>query len=490
MTVSLLPEPELQFANTGHHVDIRFGIRNHGPLALSDRLAPTEIRVGLIGTPETIQGVKDWLEHCRTGLPARLSKKPNLFPAFPGFSKDSCFACDIVITDRLERAINPRQFNDLIKNKPRDEAARQAVDWFIAECQFLQDKAPVDVFVCAPPAEFMEFLDARLIEKAPDEEEAEPEDAEGDEDAPSGVDFHDLLKARGLALRKPIQMARPATYDENAKPTMRGGEKRRVQDPATRAWNFHTAIYYKAGGIPWRLVRDASSDCFIGVSFYRSLDAKSMQTSVAQVFNERGEGVILRGGDAEPISKDPKEDRQPHLSEDNMRSLIKDVLEAYRSEHKHAPPRVVIHKTSSFNKAERDGCHAALDELQIDGRDLVVVSRSFTRLFRVGQYPPLRGTYAELDSKHHLIYTKGSTEFYKVYPGLYVPRPLEFYCEDTQTPGRKLAGEILALTKMNWNNTQFDNSFPITIHAARQVGSILKYLQRDSGIQRSYAYYM
>jgi hypothetical protein len=48
----------------------------------------------------------------------------------------------------------------------------------------------------------------------------------------------------------------------------RGGEKRQVQDPATRAWNFHTALYYKAGGIPWRLIRDADSEtCFIGASF-------------------------------------------------------------------------------------------------------------------------------------------------------------------------------------------------------------------------------
>jgi len=494
MNVTLLPEPELQFGNNGRHVDIRFGIRNSGPLVHGDPLAPSEIRVGLIGTPQTIQGLKDWLELCRVGLPAKASKKPHLFPAFPGFNKESCFACDLVVTEKLERPINPRQFNELIQSKSRDDAARQAVDLFIAECQLLQDKAPVDVFVCAPPAELMEFLDAGVVAEEGESEpgeSADTADAGEESETTATIDFHDLLKAKAMGLRKPIQMARPSTYDENAKPSTRGGEKRQVQDPATRAWNFHTALYYKGGGIPWRLLRGADSEtCFIGVSFYHSLDAKRVHTSVAQVFNERGEGVILRGGDAEPISKDPKADRKPHLSQENMRVLIKNVLGAYRTEHKHAPPRVVVHKTSSFNQAERAGCHAALDELNIDGRDLLVVSRSSTRLFRVGQYPPLRGTFVELDSKHHVLYTKGSTDFYMVYPGWYVPRPLEFFCEDTQTTPRKLAEEILALTKMNWNNTQFDNSMPITVRAARQVGAILKYLDRSSTTPTSYAYYM
>jgi len=55
---------------------------------------------------------------------------------------------------------------------------------------------------------------------------------------------------------------------------------------------------------------------------------------------------------------------------------------------------------------------------------------------------------------------------------------------------RKLAEEILALTKMNWNNTQFDSSLPITIKAARQVGGILKYATDLPKIEASYAYYM
>ena len=63
---------------------------------------------------------------------------------------------------------------------------------------------------------------------------------------------------------------------------------------ATRAWNFFSALYYKAGGTPWRVIRDQRefSATFMGVSFFEMLDGSSLQTSSAQLFDERGEGLI------------------------------------------------------------------------------------------------------------------------------------------------------------------------------------------------------
>lgn len=58
-----------------------------------------------------------------------------------------------------------------------------------------------------------------------------------------------------------------------------------------------------------------------------------------------------------------------------------------------------------------------------------------------------------------------------------------------QTP-KFLAKEILVLTKMNWNNTQFDNFFPITVEASRRVGDILKYVDEKSQIEPRYSYYI
>ena len=261
-----------------------------------------------------------------------------------------------------------------------------------------------------------------------------------------------------------------------------------MQDGATRAWNIYTALYYKAGGTPWRIVRDPAqfTACYIGVSFYKTLDNSRLMTSTAQVFNELGDGIILRGG-AAVISKD---DRQPHLQKDDAFALLNSALKAYRAEHRTLPARVVLHKTSPYSQSELEGFREALRAQNVESVDFVSTNDSFTRLYRPGKYPPLRGTLLSLSERNHVLYTRGAVDFFATYPGMYIPRPLGFRCEEVERTPRFLAQEILALTKMNWNNTQFDNDEPITVKAARKVGGILKYVGENDLIQSRYSFYM
>jgi len=71
-----------------------------------------------------------------------------------------------------------------------------------------------------------------------------------------------------------------------------------------------------------------------------------------------------------------------------------------------------------------------------------------------------------------------------------VPQPLGIRCEETDSTPHEIGEEVLALTKMNWNNTQFDGHEPITVRAARQVGKILKYMRENDPIEPRYAHYM
>jgi hypothetical protein len=95
-----------------------------------------------------------------------------------------------------------------------------------------------------------------------------------------------------------------------------------------------------------------------------------------------------------------------------------------------------------------------------------------------------------LDAREHLLYTRGSVDFYATYPGLYIPQPLLFRCDAVEATPRQIAREMLALSKLNWNHTQFDGSEPITVVAARKVGDILKYIPEGGPIAPRYSFYM
>ena len=96
----------------------------------------------------------------------------------------------------------------------------------------------------------------------------------------------------------------------------------------------------------------------------------------------------------------------------------------------------------------------------------------------------------QLEDDKYALYTHGSVEFFRTYPGMYVPQALGIRVEKAEQGPLSLAHEILALTKMNWNNTQFDNFEPITLKAARKVGSIFKYMKATDPFQSRYSFYM
>ena len=480
MKVQFLHEPELEFG-TGRHVDIRFGLMHHGPLDQLSPVCPRQIRIGIVGTAETVEGVEKWLERCSKGIEAKKSNQPNLFPRFPGFGEGTRLHAPILTDSQLQRVIRSGDVDILCKTRKINEVISVAVEMFFEELERILEKGTADVFICALPMSLVKFIYQGVIPGVEGVERA---------DDSKNIDFHDMLKAKALKLGKPVQIVLPMTYDDRKRLAQRGRHQtvRRLQDEATRAWNIYTALYYKAGGTPWRIPSDPYqlTTCYIGVSFYKALEGTRLLTSTAQVFNERGIGIILRGGSA-TLSK---EDRLVHLEEAQAFNLMSDALKAYKAEHHNLPARVVVHKTSPFDIQELGGFRGAIKSEDVDSTDFISVRNSSTRLFRYGPYPPLRGTFLNLDESVHVLYTRGSVDFFSTYPGLYVPRPLEFRCAQVEQTPTFLSEEILALTKMNWNSTQFDNDEPITVKAARNVGNILKYVGQAEVVQPRYSFYM
>ncbi len=108
MNIIRLEEPQLQFG-TSRHVDIRFGLMNYSPLDFDKQDAPKHIRIGIVGSAASIEGLRDWLVKCRNEIPAKESRQPNLFPKFPGFKSDDGFRSELNLDSSLERQINSRE---------------------------------------------------------------------------------------------------------------------------------------------------------------------------------------------------------------------------------------------------------------------------------------------------------------------------------------------------------------------------------------------
>ena len=484
MRATIFDEPRLDFGHGGSHQDPRAGIADYGPVDLGTSAAPTRIRVGLVGPAEAISGARGWLERCRTPIEAKANNRhPRLFQGFPGFDTERSFRSELVLDDTWTRTIPKRQLGRIL-TKPVNLATAECVDLYRREIADLNDKGAVDVIVVARPDELQDDIPNTTTGASNKEHASTKVDA-------ARVDFHDLLKASSLGCGPPLQVMRSTTWDpsrETAKSRSRRSPS--IQDEATRAWNLHTALYYKAGGVPWRVQRHSADldSLYVGVSFFHSTDRGEVHTSVAQVFDERGEGVVVRGG---PAARH-KEDRQPHLRRPDAEDLLGTALDTYQREHYHFPARVVLHKTSQFDDEELTGFEAAADQRHIRHLELlwIVDASEGTRLFRNGDHPVLRGTFATIAERRHILYTRGSVDLYRVYPGMYIPTPLGIRPAMTEQSIETLAEEILALSKMNWNQSQLDGRLPITLSASKKVARILKNLPDEQPASSRYAMYM
>jgi hypothetical protein len=288
--------------------------------------------------------------------------------------------------------------------------------------------------------------------------------------------LHRAVKAEGMRWNLPTQLIWPSS--------MKGGAD--VQDDATRAWNFCTAQYYKAGGIPWRVAGLQKNTCYVGISFYQAIDQLGeLQTSMAQAFSDRGDGMVLRG----TSFKWDLRQGAPRLSRTAARDLIAGVVEQYRIHLGHQPGRLVVHKSSAFAPEEIAGMRDAIGD-DIRDYDFLSVVPSSVRFLRLGLEPPLRGTIVELAPRRYVLYSRGYVPFLGVYPGLRIPLPLQVDHPEGTAPVTDLLGEFLALTRLNWNSADFAAAEPITLGFSRNVGLILSELPADIRPQRSFRFYM
>ena len=474
MKLQSLIEPELEFG-TGKHVCPRAGIAGFDVFDSIMNVRRDHLWIGAIGVSDDLDALETWITRCQRSIPAKINAKQSaLFPAFCGFNRHGGFRASMSLEDEITRCLAKAAVREVAKKGEFGSRVAAAVQLFVPHVTFLSQNRTVDVIICVIPDGLYDVISKRTVASPEDQvEDYKPDDL-------VETNFRRALKAASLHLGVPLQLIRAKSLESNPP---------KMQDDATKAWNFCTALYYKANQtVPWRLPVDPNvpRTCYAGISFFRSRDARVLHTSLAQIFDELGNGVILRGT---PVDVD-KDDRRPFLRPDQAEELLERALDEYKVALGHSPARLVLHRTSKVRPDELEGFQSAAVTASVSTLDCVTIYDTDLRLFRDGLYPPPRGTLISLANTEHLLYTRGSVQYYQTYPGLYVPQPLRIATEHAEASPKRIAEEILSLTKMNWNNTQFDGKYPITLHGARQVGDILKYLDEDERPPIRYSYYM
>lgn len=300
MKLQVLPEPELEFGR-GKHVCPRAGISELDVYDSVLKVRRNHLWIGAVGVSNDLETLSKWMRRCRQSIPAKVNaRQAKLFPPFCGFREHVGFRATIALEDEIARTIAKKAVHRVVETEDFNQRVENAVRLFFPHVKFLCQNRTVDVVVCVIPDDLYEVVAKRATTSA--EEHIEGEQTEDQVEA----NFRRALKARCLHLGVPLQLVRAKSLEVNP-PDM--------QDDATKAWNFCTALYYKANQtVPWRLPVDpnAPRTCYAGIGFFRSRDAKVLHTSLAQVFDELGNSVILRGT---PVGV-YKDDRRPFLRPD------------------------------------------------------------------------------------------------------------------------------------------------------------------------------
>ena len=508
-TAKYVEEAPLYFGQGVQDIDQKRGLSINGP-ADSKRDELFTIRIGIVSTGQGSQDITSCLQRLNRDPVPSSGSKPFVTQSFPGF--EMAFRCRLVMAPGYNEEIPTKEVERLLQTKNPETRIKRAAELYAMKVGIICRRVSVpDVIICHEPERIEVECGAGMVGSAremtlsaADKKEAKHiremvethkilaplhESTRNLLDMAVHQDFRRVLKAKCLDYDVPTQILTQSVLNILTEKDAKLSRRLRQQDRSTIAWNLAVALYYKANHFPWRVGYIKDGTCYIGVSFYQDQTTreKYMCSSLAQVFSDIQEGMVVRG---KSFKWDTRTLGQPHLTEEKAVEILSDALDVYREHHNDQNPnRVVLFKTSKYLDPERRGFLAACRDVPkydfvsiSDGRDVF--------FYRNGEKAVLRGACIELGGESVLIYTKGYIPYQRSYQGPRVPRPLEITEHYGDTPLDEIAKETLALSRLDWNTTDYCCYLPITLKFARRVGEVLGQIPEDKDIKQQYRFYM
>lgn len=463
-----LPEPLLAFdlSDTAQvTANPLVGLAEFGPVTSRTFDATQTIRIALLAPEPELERLRGQLNQLVQSQEPR--ERAAYLPAWPGFSQ--VFKTRLGPADSSAQLPLPESLDEDLKRSgtPHQHLASTLTDG-LRRLSLLRDRFDVVVFFL--PRRFEHLFENRA----------------------TGFDLHDNVKAVAAQLGLPSQIV-----TEDAL---------RYKCRASVAWRLGTALYAKAGGIPWKLDTSqpplAGDTAYIGLSYAlrtAPVGVTTFVTCCSQVFDSDGGGmefVAYEAGEGTDL-------RNPYLSRHDMRTVMSRSLALYHDRHGGRSPReLVVHKQTPFQDQEIQGCLDACEAVS----DLTCISitrpawrgvilerpRSGEKKATPG-YAVDRGTAFQLDGSSVLLWVAGNApratlngrqNFFQGGKG--TPRPLLLQRDAGRGPLTFCAAQVLALSKMDWNNDALYDGVPCTIRYASVLARTIKNMPTLA--QRPYDY--
>jgi hypothetical protein len=201
-------------------VDPKAALACFGPLSLDPaKRHPDRVRVGFVGTADTVEKAQLWIEINAKGVPGDENH-----PDFPGCGSDRGFHTGLEFNNDWIEILTRTDLEDVLSVRSRRLRFEPALSLIEAKFQLLDRKdLKPDYVVLTLPEDLLEKVFS----------------IEYYDDALGMIhrDLRRAIKARIMKYKIPTQLMDQKTI-----------EFRDPDHPAKIAWNFFTGLYFKAGG--------------------------------------------------------------------------------------------------------------------------------------------------------------------------------------------------------------------------------------------------
>ncbi len=482
-SLKYIAEPLLTFGNGQTAIDPRDGLMLFGPF---DQMKVKGVKnTGVIGPKNLRDKMINYLNKIHS--PITNSDRNIARPNFPGL--EAVFGISINFENIIQLDVEENKISEYKKYVDSHQRVHNWVNLYVEKLTKYskEQEMPVDVWFIVIPEVIFKF--GRPNSRIPKSEEnikvgLKKQDRNSNqfdmffqeendllrEAYEFEVNFHNQLKAKVLSDRIVTQIIRESKIAYEDFMDEKQIEQERKFD-SSKAWNISNTLYYKLGGLPWKLGDVREGVCYLGLVYKKTeSDLKNKNACcAAQMFLDSGDGMVFRGNVGPWWNPRTGEF---HLSEQDAFEIVSQSLEAYYSRFNNYPDEIFIHAKTFFDDNEWSGFeNAVLGKSKIIG--IRIREDNNFKLYRYSQYCVPRGTLLQYDSSKAFLWTKGFIPRFKTQMGLETPNPINVTITRGNADIEIVCKDILGLSKLNYNACIYGDGVPVTLKFADSIGEIL-----------------